>query len=290
MKMNEAIEEFLTYMSAEKGDSATTIKAYENDMKDFASFIGEKDTDELTGEDFSDFIAVLSEKGLKKSSITRKYMCVRQFYGFLKTEKHLSIVMKDLSMVKNERKLPVVLSEEEIDLLFAQCDLKTYAGLLDRAMMELSYTSGLRVSETVLLRQDNLSLKGGYVKIRGKGKKERIVPLALSCQQVLTKYLEVGRMTIKTRSPLFFLHHNGKEVSRQYFYLQLKKYCDMAHIEKKISPHTLRHSCATRLIENGASLKDVQALLGHSQIVTTQIYTHISRQKEMEEYEKAMKR
>jgi integrase/recombinase XerD len=290
MKSSEAIEGYLTYLTAEKGDGQKTIKAYQKDLEEFTSLVGDKEASELNGDDFIRFLDCLSQKGLKKSSLIRKSMSVRGFYKYLKNEGQVNVVLADLVSPKKEKRLPNVLSEEEIDSLFSQVDKETKKGKLDLALLELDYGSGLRVSELVNIRKDQINYKGGYLKIFGKGRKERIVPLGEEANMTIQSYLEEVRNDLSAKNPYLFLHPDGKRVSRQYFFLRIKHYAKLAGINKTISPHTLRHSFATRLLEKGAQLKDVQALLGHSQIETTQIYTHVSRTLETSSYDKSMKR
>jgi integrase/recombinase XerD len=289
MKTSEACQDFLVYLVAEKGDSKATAEAYERDLSGFTLSVQDKEASLLTGDDLADHLLKLSEQGLKSASLTRKAMAIRGLYRYLKTEKILSVELSELTVPKKEKRLPTVLTEEEVNRLLSVIDDSTPRGRLDLALLEVAYGSGLRVSELVNLRKDNVNAKGGYLKVTGKGSKERIVPLGEEALSALAGYWEATK-GMKTRSPLVFLHPNGKKVSRQYFFLRLKGYAKKAGIEKSISPHTLRHSFATRLLENGAQLRQVQELLGHSDIETTQIYTHVNKAQAKEVYEKAMKR
>ena len=286
-----AKEEFLTYLASEKGDDPKTLQSYDVDLKQFLSFTKKEDVNDLTDDDLDDFLFYLESKGEKRSTIIRKSTCLRGFYKFLKREGYRKdIVLSSLESPKPEKRLPTVLSLEEVERLFAQPNINEDKGLLDLTLMEVAFSCGLRVSELVGLRKNEVNLKNGYLKVYGKRKKERILPIRREALQVMEEYLKRIRNPIQKSSPLFFLHPNGNEVSRQYFFLELKKYAKSAQITKNISPHTLRHTYATLLLENGAELRKVQELLGHADIETTQIYTHLSHKKEEEAYQKGMRR
>ncbi len=289
MTINEAKEEFLTYLMTEKGDSSKTLESYRIDLEQFIEFVDKKEAYQLNGNDLGDFLAYLSGKGYKNSSMIRKSMAVKGFYKFLKNDGEISLVLSDLMTPKKEQRLPDVLNEEEIARLFAAIDQNTYKGRLDFALCMLCFSCGLRVSELVSLRKDKINPESGQIRLLGKRSKERIVPISNEALHSLLSYLK-ERNQIKTKSSYLFVHQDGKEVSRQYFFLQIRKYAADAGIEKHVSPHTLRHSYATLLLENGAQLKEIKELLGHEDISTTQIYTHISKKKEEEEYRQAMRR
>lgn len=290
MELIEAKENFLIYLASEKGDSKKTISSYSNDLDGFIKFIKNKKVEELTSDDISSYIQELSFKGYKKNSIIRKAMCLRHFYRFLKQENLISVSLDELLPIKNDRKLPVYLTLEELDKIIGQIDTSSPKGLLDLSMIVLDFSTGLRVSELVNLKLDNITFKGNYLKVLGKGNKERILPFTSETNEILNLYLSRVRSLIKTKKKELFLHPNGENVSRQYFFLKLKKYAKDAGISKNISPHTLRHTFATFLLNKGASLRNVQELLGHSNIETTQIYTHISMESKLSEYDKKMKR
>ena len=290
MELIEAKENFLIYLASEKGDSKKTISSYSNDLDGFIKFIKNKKVEELTSDDISTYIQELSFKGYKKNSIIRKAMCLRHFYRFLKQENLISVSLDELLPIKNDRKLPVYLTLEELDKIIGQIDTSSPKGLLDLSMIVLDFSTGLRVSELVNLKLDNITFKGNYLKVLGKGNKERILPFTSETNEILNLYLSRVRSLIKTKKKELFLHPNGENVSRQYFFLKLKKYAKDAGISKNISPHTLRHTFATFLLNKGASLRNVQELLGHSNIETTQIYTHISMESKLSEYDKKMKR
>lgn len=289
MTTGEAIEGFLVYLLAEKGDSKKTIAAYEVDLRGFKEFVQDKAASSLCGEDLSDFLLSESGKGYKKATIVRKAMAVRGLFRYLKGEGILSIVLGDLDMPKNEKKLPRTLSDGEIRKLFERQDASTYKGLLDLTMMELCYSCGLRVSELCNLPLEEVNLRQGYLKILGKGDKERMVPMSKECLSYLSLYIE-ARSKIKKMKKNLFLHEDGKPVSRQYFFLALRKAAKDAGIQTPVHPHMLRHSFATTLLENGAPIRQVQELLGHAQVETTMIYTHVSHRLKRESYDRSMKR
>ena len=290
MTIDEAIEEYLIYLSAEKGDSNSTFQSYKIDLKQFSSFVDNKDISKLGTEDVSDFALYLNDEEYSSNSCIRKVTCIKGLYKFLKNEKHINIHLSDIKIPKKEKRLPEVLSEEEINKLFSVLDKSNDEQLLDLTMMEITYSSGLRVSEVINLRIDNISFDGKYIKVFGKGSKQRIIPFGIEALDTIELYMDSYRNNIKTSNRALFINKEGKKLSRQYFYYKIKKYAHLANINKDISPHTLRHSFATRLIENGAQISQVQALLGHSKVETTKIYTHISKSKELEEYDKGMKR
>ena len=290
MRINEAISSFLTYLLTEKGDGVKTLNAYEKDLKDFQDYLENKDVSLLKGDDLNDYLFFLKDKGYKTSSLIRKATAIKGLYKHLKNEGIVSITISDLQSPKKEKRLPEVLTLDEINKILQVIPQEKDKGLLDLALVMLTFSCGLRVSEVVSLRKDRINFKNGYLRAFGKGNKERILPISEEALSVLSRYDDRVRNKIKTKSPIFFLHPDGKEVSRQYFFLQLKKYVKQANIAKSVSPHTLRHTYATLLLENGAQLRTVQVLLGHADIETTQIYTHLSKKKQHEEYLSSMRR
>lgn len=285
--MNEEIENFLIYLATEKGDSKKTLGAYEKDLQQFFDYFSSKNKKEITLEDFSDYLIYLNDKNYKRTSVIRKSTAIKTFLKFLKNENKTSIVISEIKIPKRERKLPNILTVSEVKLLFSAPDIKTYKGLLDLVMIEMCYYCGLRVSELCNLKIEDINFTALHLKVLGKGSKERIVPFSEELASYLTLYLQRRE---KILNPFLFVHQNGKRVSRQYLFLEIKKYALEKGINKNIHPHLFRHTFATNLLENGANLKQVQALLGHKNIETTEIYTHISKKKEREIYDKAMKR
>lgn len=285
--MNEEIENFLIYLATEKGDSKKTLEAYKKDLQQFFDYFSSKNKKEITLEDFSEYLIYLNDKKYKRTSVIRKSTAIKSFLKFLKNENKTSIVISEIKIPKKERKLPDILTTSEVSLLFSAPDIKTYKGLLDLVMIEMCYYCGLRVSELCNLKIEDINFTALHLKVLGKGSKERIVPFSEELASYLTLYLQRRE---KILNPFLFVHQNGKRVSRQYLFLEIKKYALEKGINKNIHPHLFRHTFATNLLENGANLKQVQALLGHKNIETTEIYTHVSKKKEREIYDKAMKR
>jgi integrase/recombinase XerD len=289
MKVNEIVDEFLAYLTVEKGDEASTIASYKEDLQQFQDFVKNKDLSLLTRDDISDFIESLSDRGLMTSTIIRRATCIRCFYIFLAKEGLINISLIGLFLPKGEKHLPNVLTPEEVERLLDMPDLSNPSELRDRAMLETMYASGLRVSELLSLERGNVNFIQGYLKVRGKGNKERIIPVGDYALEFLNRYLdEVREKNPGRKTKYMFLNNRGMPISRQYFWRKIKEYASKAMIETNISPHTLRHSFATHLLENGANLKQVQEMLGHSKIETTQIYTHVSAKRVLSAYDRIM--
>lgn len=290
MLINEVKDEFLSYLIVERGDSKATIDNYSIDLDQFISFEENKDISLLKREDISDFINYLSSKGLKTSSIIRRSTVIRLFYVYLNKEKLIDVPLTGLYLPKNEKHLPSVLSTDEVDALLDCFDLTKEVEIRDKAMLETMYASGLRVSELLSLELGNINFVQGYIKTKGKGSKERIIPIGEFALEYLSLYIDkVRRCNVGYKTKYVFLNKEGKPISRQYFWRKVKEYALRANIYTEISPHTLRHSFATHLLENGANLREVQEMLGHSKIETTQIYTHISTKRIISAYDQFMK-
>ncbi len=290
MLINEVKDEFLSYLIVERGDSKATIDNYSIDLDQFISFEENKDISLLKREDISDFINYLSSKGLKTSSIIRRSTVIRLFYIYLNKEKLIDVPLTGLYLPKNEKHLPSVLSTDEVDALLDCFDLTKEVEIRDKAMLETMYASGLRVSELLSLELGNINFVQGYIKTKGKGSKERIIPIGEFALEYLSLYIDkVRRCNVGYKTKYVFLNKEGKPISRQYFWRKVKEYALRANIYTEISPHTLRHSFATHLLENGANLREVQEMLGHSKIETTQIYTHISTKRIISAYDQFMK-
>ena len=290
MLINEVKDEFLSYLIVERGDSKATIDNYSIDLDQFISFEENKDISLLKREDISDFINYLSSKGLKTSSIIRRSTVIRLFYIYLNKEKLIDVPLTGLYLPKNEKHLPSVLSTDEVDALLDCFDLTKEVEIRDKAMLETMYASGLRVSELLSLELGNINFAQGYIKTEGKGSKERIIPIGEFALEYLSLYIDkVRRCNVGYKTKYVFLNKEGKPISRQYFWRKVKEYALRANIYTEISPHTLRHSFATHLLENGANLREVQEMLGHSKIETTQIYTHISTKRIISAYDQFMK-
>ena len=289
MIIRDYFDEFLAYLSVEKGDSKATINTYLSDLKRFEKFTNSCKIEELSKKTLDDFILYLSKQNKKEITIIREVNTIKSFYVYLNHMKLINVSLIGFYLPKLSRKLPQVLNYDQIESLLNAPDISKKLELRDKAMLELMYSSGLRVSELVNLEKGNINLSEKYLKIVGKGNKQRVVPLGDYAISFLIKYvLEVRNKSKFKNSKYLFLNQKGLPLSRQYFFNQVKKYASRAGIPINISPHTLRHCFATHLLENGANLKEVQSLLGHSKIETTQIYTHVSKKKIRIDYDKYM--
>lgn len=281
----EPIESFLAFLQLEKGLSAHTLEGYEGDLRQCAQFLADKagltDWAQVKGSNISDWIASLSDEEYAVTSLARKLTAVRGIGKFLVRERYRSDDLSELLQPpKLLRRLPGTLSIEEVDRLLAAPPQDTPHGLRDRAMLELMYSSGLRVSELCGLLLTSVDIDSGLVRVMGKGSKERVVPLGRQAIAALTRYLEVARPQLvkpRTGSDLF-LSQWGKAISRKTFWVAIKEHARRAGIEKEVKPHLLRHSFASHLLGNGADLRVIQEMLGHADIATTQIYTHVQEQ------------
>lgn len=290
-RLSDSIEGFLTYLAVEKGDSKATLETYKEDITAFIDLIGDKDLDDLGIADISLFIQKLSALNRKTSTIIRRSTTIRGLYLYLNRENLIDVPLTGLRLPKAEKRLPNVLSLEEVDALLDVFDLDNDREVRDKAMLETLYASGLRVSELLNLELGNINFKLGYLKIKGKGNKERIIPIGEYALYYLKNYVDhVRRRNPAYKSKYAFLNKEGKPLSRQYFFKATREYALRAGIDILISPHTLRHSFATHLLENGANLKEVQEMLGHQKIETTQIYTHISTKRILSAYDALMER
>jgi integrase/recombinase XerD len=271
------IQEFLTYIQVEKGLARQTLESYKRDLDRLASWSSsnKKEITELTRPDLRKWIASLSREGLAPTSIARIVSATRGFFKFLMLDGHIkSHPAEDLDTPQRFSYLPKFLTEDEINRLFAAPDIAKEEGIRDRAVLEVMYACGLRVSELVSLKQADVDLLAGLVICHGKGNKERRVPLGKSAIHWLQQYAAVKAGYGKATSPFVFLYR-GRPFTRQMAWSMIKRQAEKAGI-KDVSPHTLRHSFATHLLQHGADSRSVQALLGHSDISTTQIYTHIT--------------
>ena len=266
-----------------EGAELNTIRSYQYDIQQLMQYCSEQDCDILKTDTtrLRAFVHALSDAGLHATSINRKISSIKAFYRFLVFSNKLAInPATDLELLKVGRTLPEVLSIEEVTTLIETADDKTPLGLRDRACMELLYAAGLRISELLGLRGQDIDMERRFLSVIGKGNKQRIVPIGKKAIFALEQYMSSGRPVIlKNRSsPFVILNARGKQLSRMGFLKILKKYRIKAGLKKRITPHMFRHSFATHLLEAGADLRAVQELLGHADISTTQIYTHIDRE------------
>ena len=291
MTLNEAADLYFQYLRVEKGVSNETIKNYEYDLRIFFDTLHKKTTKDLKSGDIQEFIRIQTQNMLSIPTVLRRISSTKNLYLFLEKERIISFQIDSLEKPKGSKKLPICISIEEVEALLEQPDLNKPEGQRDRAMLEVMYSSGLRISELLKLRMNQINFERGMVKIVGKGNKERIVPIGDYALEYLIKYINDGRRkNPKQNSDFLFLNRYGEPVSRIYFFLQVKKYAKQAGIKVEISPHTLRHCFATHMLENGAELRAVQEMLGHANIATTQIYTNISSKRILTAYDLYSKR
>jgi integrase/recombinase XerD len=281
--MKALLDEFLNYLTVEKGLSKNTIISYRTDLVSFLKRMeakGIKDIDQIKRQDITNHLLAMKDRGISGNSISRALVAIKMFYRFLVQER---LTKEDVPGVlespKLIRPLPNVLNTQEVDKLMAVPDLRDWMGIRDKAALELMYASGMRVSEIVEITKEGLNLDVGFIKCRGKGDKERIVPIGKRAKEALERYLEKVRPKLlkKGDDRHLFLSRLGRKISRQSFWKMIKSNAKRARIKKDIAPHTLRHSFATHLLEHGADLRVVQELLGHADIATTQLYTHVDK-------------
>lgn len=292
MDIVDAIDLFSQYILAEKGLSKQTWQSYQEDLKVYFNFYKDKKTvEDLQSGDINSFIRYQMSEGRSISTVLRRVSSMRGFYLFLQREGYLHENLPDIEPIKKPEHLPNCLSTEEVEDLLNAPDLEKPEGIRDRAMLETMYASGLRVSELLSLERSKVNLDKAIVTVFGKGAKERKVPLGDFAIEYIKKYIEEVRYKNPGKSSKYlFLNRYGKPISRQYFFLQIRKYAELAGIETQISPHTLRHCFATHMLENNAQLRTVQEMLGHENIATTQIYTHISTRRILNAYDLYMKK
>jgi integrase/recombinase XerD len=287
------LKEYVYYLRTEKGLSKNTVLSYENDIKDYLQFIGDnngiKRMEQVEKKHLQNYVTRLKRMEMVPASITRKLSSIRSFHKYLLLEKEVSEYCKQGPEAKTPKTLPQVLNLEEIGHLLKSAEGEGKpSDLRNVAMVELAYGSGLRVTELIGLKLVDLHLNMGFVNITGKGSKERIVPLGEEAVIAVRNYLTQARPKQKPIDrESVFLNNQGKQISRVGFFKVIQTIARKAGIEKQISPHTLRHSFATHLLENGADLKAVQELLGHEDILTTENYTHISKKHLAEAYTNA---
>ena len=280
--MEQLLDQFLHYLVVEKGLSKNTIEAYSHGLGRFLNHLREKGVQEIRDVGkfhVRGFLLMLRKRNLSTKTIVRNLVAVRTFFRFLIQEGILeSNPIEELESPKVAKTLPEILTLREIEQLLEQPNLQTSLGIRDRAMLEILYATGMRVSELTHLPIHQVNLEGGYVLLYGKGSKERIVPLGSEAMKWITLYLKTarGKLAKGKESPMLFINRSGKGMSRQRFWKSLKDYARRAGLRKRITPHLLRHSFASHLLEGGADLRSVQMMLGHVDISTTQIYTHVT--------------
>ena len=286
--MNTSIDQFLGFLKSEKNASPHTVKNYQIDLREFSLFLKQKGVAEINYLDIRSFLAELKHRGFSKSTISRKLACLRSFFKFLARENVLSAnPASGIATPKREKRLPSFLNSDEIMKLLDGPSKKTWEEKRDKAILETLYSSGLRVSELVGLNHEDLDLHGGLVRVRGKGKKERIVPIGSCANTAIKEYLDASQISPSERSIPLFLNRRKTRLTDRSVRRVILKCAKKAALKKGISPHTLRHTFATHLLDRGADLRSVQELLGHANLSTTQIYTHVSAKRLKEAYDQA---
>lgn len=283
--MRELIENFLSYLSVERGLSSNTILSYREDLNFYADFLSQRSVDSLTKSSKNDvvnFMMYQKDKGLAVNSIARRLAAIKVFYRFLVRERLLKSDPTSLiDSPKLWKKIPETLSLNEVEQLLRQPNIRDTQGIRDRAILETLYATGMRVSEAVNLKVDSVNLDIGFLRCIGKGNKERVIPLGNKAITSIKRYRSISRPRLlkNKESPFLFVSRLGKKISRQSMWKLVKRYAREARIKKPMRPHILRHSFATHLLEGGADLRSVQEMLGHANISTTQIYTHINKER-----------
>jgi integrase/recombinase XerD len=291
--MERYLEEFIYHLSVERALAENTLVSYRADLNGYILFCRKQGLTLLEQADrdtVMSYLYKLQLDGRSPATISRHLAALRSFYRYTIREGKLQIdPTGELDSPKSPQKLPRVLTVEEVDLLLGQPSISEPAGIRDKAMLELLYATGIRVSELVSLNLDQAHIKNGFIRCFGKGNKERLVPLGDVAARFLEEYLARGRSKLirPEGAQALFLNQHGRRLTRQGFWKIIKKYAQKAMINKEITPHTMRHSFATHLLENGADIRSVQEMLGHADISTTQIYTHLTRNKLKEIYNRS---
>ena len=294
INLDNYLKEYHYYLISELHLSSNTWKSYESDIEKYLNFLVKthkiNDPKNIQVSHLRSYIDSLNGKKIEPSSQSRKLSAIKSFHKFLIKEKYVNVnITTSIDLPKQVKKLPTVLSVEEVDLLLNTLNTDTPLEIRNKAMIELAYASGLRVSELVNLKLSDLHLDAGFVQIHGKGNKERIVPVGEIAIDSINYYLENGRhLLLKKHNDYLFINgRDGHQMTRQAFFLLIKEKVKQAGINKEISPHKLRHSFASHLLKNGVDLRLIQELLGHEDISTTERYTHIQNDDMIKTYEHA---
>ena len=285
-KLSELISEFLRYLLIDKGYSNNTIESYKRDLEKFLEFNTNKNIKDINNSDLKEYIKYLKKENLNEKSIARNISSLKSFYKFLNIEKYINNNPSDtLFLPKIKKNLPNILTEDEV-LNLLDIKLIDNFSYRNKSMLELMYATGLRVSELINLKLEDIDLSQDIIRTFGKGSKERTIPIGDYAKEYLEKYIYEYResMLKKECSEYVFLNNHGKQITRQGFFKIVKKIANEKGIVKDLSPHTLRHSFASHLLKYGADLRTIQELLGHSDISTTQIYTHITNEELKKNY------
>ena len=291
-KLKDQVADYLRFGQVERGLSQNTIAAYQQDLTEFLDFLAEEDLTAWPSQalEIDAFLAKERDLGKATSSISRLVSTLRRFYQWLVRQGLIQIdPMSQIDAPKREKKMPLALSQEEVTRLLDQPDVEKSLGLRDRALLELLYATGMRVSEIINLTLGDIHPDLALIRVLGKGSKERLIPVTDYALSWIDKYLPVrSKLLLKAGkdSDYFFLNSRGGQLTRQAVWQMIKKYCQKAGIDKDVTPHTLRHTFATQLLENGADLRVVQEILGHTDISTTQIYTNLTQKHIRDVYQK----
>ena len=276
------LSDYRSWLRIERSLSPNTVASYLSDIAKLRELYPDRRPEDITGEDIASFISSEVDKGISKRSQSRLISSVKSFFGFLETEGRLDNNPADtVDSPKLSRHIPTVLSVDEVKRILESVDLSAPEGHRNRAILEVLYSCGLRVSELVSLRISDLFLEESFIRVIGKGDKQRLVPIGEPAIRAVQLYLSQTRRAFASKKDedILFLNRRGRQMSRQMVFLIIKRQCEAAGITKEVSPHTFRHSFATHLVENGADLRAVQQMLGHESILTTEIYTHIDSRK-----------
>ncbi|MBB3109213.1 integrase/recombinase XerD [Paenibacillus phyllosphaerae] len=292
--MKAHLQKFMAYLTSQRGLSRNTLDSYERDLAAFIEYAedaGLRTLDEVQKHHLSLYIQQLRDQGRKTATISRHMVSIRSFFQYLTEERQLIYDPSvHLTTPKQEKRTPHIMSVDDIELLLAAPNASMPAGLRDKAMLEVLYATGIRVSELISLSMDDLNISLGFIRCVSSGVKERIIPLGKLACDALSVYLAHGRphlMKAEQQDPALFLNQQGTGMTRQGFWKIIKKYAKEAGIAGEITPHTLRHSFAAHLLENGADLRSVQEMLGHADISTTQIYIQMAKPRIKDVYNQA---
>ena len=281
------VQKFINYLNIEKNASQYTVTNYQIDLREFDNSLKEKPLENISHVDIRLFLARMKEKKFSKRTIARKMACLRSFFRFLCREGYVKVnPASGLQTPKLDKRLPIFLDAGQVVKLIESPDTSDVYGLRDRAILETLYSSGLRVSELVGLNRENVDFIGGVLKVYGKGKKERLAPIGDKAVRAMRKYLEkLNPSKLKEKKAVFF-NKSGRRISDRAVRRIVEKYIRKTSLNEKVSPHSLRHSFATHLLDRGADLRSVQELLGHANLSTTQIYTHVTTERLKAIYDK----
>lgn len=279
-KEDHNLGSFFTFLYVEKGLSKNTIEAYSNDLNNFLSWLNKLDIQDyknISEALINEYVAYLFKNGLKSSSVNRKISSLKSFYLFLIKKKVISSSpLSEIITPKKEQYLPSSMSEDEVERLLQSPNIELDIETRDKAMIEMLYATGMRISELINLKITDINIERSVLKVLGKGSKERLIPFGEKASDSLSYYLKKRK---KSLAKEVFISNRGKKMTRTGFWQRIKIYLSREGLQDSISPHTLRHAFATHLLNRGADLRSVQLLLGHSDLSTTQIYTHIAKQR-----------